>query len=114
MGGGSLDVVAKPNAITQFVESVKAKTLMAGEAPPAQAVDANGLTTLVTDTFDSYVMDPKKGVFVDFSEPDCEHCKELDPIWRDVAKKAKKLGWLDSGVVIAKLNVKTNQVPEDS
>merc|ERR1711907_228890 len=102
----------EPGFVEKFVADVKAKKLkpvQRSEAAPQKAEKSPGLTTLVANTFDDIVMDKNKYVIVDYSSPTCKECKELDPIWKEVAKAAKKSL---KNVVVAHINVDANDVEE--
>merc|ERR1719203_1016563 len=62
--------------------------------------------TLVGSTFESVVKDPTKDVLVEFYAPWCGHCKKLEPVYRDVAKKFEAI----QSVTIAKIDVTANDV----
>merc|ERR1712083_216996 len=57
-------------------------------------------------TFESIVKDPSKDVLVEFYAPWCGHCKKLEPVYRDVAKKLEGV----SSVIIAKIDATANDV----
>merc|ERR1711870_9654 len=107
----------KTNAIVDFaakVKSKKAKTWKRSEPAPEKPRDSDGVQTLVADTFDDVVLDPKKHVLVEYYTPDCEHCKELEPEWQQLAKEANKRGWPTEGdLVLTKINVEANEVEEE-
>jgi len=108
--------VTKPGALRELLENVKSKTakpFYKSAAVPDPEVDSDGVTTLVGDTFDKYVMDPKKDVFVEFYAPWCGHCKKLDPIWSEIARTSKDQGWAARGVVIAKMDATENGCSEE-
>merc|ERR1711865_478283 len=62
--------------------------------------------TLVGSTFESIVKSPSKDVLVEFYAPWCGHCKKLEPIYRDVAKKLEGV----STLLIAKMDATVNDV----
>jgi len=56
--------------------------------------------TLTPENFDAIVKDTTKNVLVEFYAPWCGHCKNLAPIWEQVAKTYKS----EKEVVIAKID----------
>mmetsp|Transcript_91116 Transcript_91116/g.199584 ORF Transcript_91116/g.199584 Transcript_91116/m.199584 type:complete len:549 (-) Transcript_91116:121-1767(-) len=110
------DAVTAPGALKEFLESVKTKKAKphykSAEVPEVET-DENGVTTLVGETFEKYVMDPKKDVLVEFYAPWCGHCKKLEPVYNKLAKEAKAQGWLDKGLVIAKMDSTENECKEE-
>merc|ERR1712238_559072 len=62
--------------------------------------------TGVGSTFESIVKDPTKDVLVEFYAPWCGHCKKLEPIYRDVAKKLEVV----STLLIAKMDATANDI----
>jgi len=109
--------VAKMDVVATFVADIKKgkskHKAHKSEPVPAVPEDKAGLLTLVADSFDQYVLDPTKSVIVDFSEPSCEDCKKLDPIWKEVAKHMKKSAGSEN-VKVAKINVKANDVEKET
>merc|ERR550537_1656481 len=61
---------------------------------------------LVGSTFESIVKSPSKDVLVEFYAPWCGHCKKLEPIFREVAKKLEGV----RSIVIAKIDATANDV----
>jgi protein disulfide-isomerase A1 len=61
---------------------------------------------LVGSTFDAVVKDSSKDVLVEFYAPWCGHCKKLEPVYREVAKKLQNVKTL----VIAKIDATSNNV----
>ncbi|XP_069072345.1 protein disulfide-isomerase A4 isoform X2 [Pleurodeles waltl] len=64
---------------------------------------------VVGKTFDQIVMDPKKDVLLEFYAPWCGHCKSLEPIYTDLAKKYKN----EESLIIAKMDATANDIPND-
>jgi len=46
--------------------------------------------------------------FIDFYSPHCGHCKQLDPIWRNVAEKLR-----GGTVVVAKIDASNNRITKE-
>jgi len=78
-----------------------------------QEIDDRGVMQIIGSTFDKHVMDSTKDFFVNFWHPRCDHCKDLDPVWAELATSVKKRGWYSKGVVIAKMDVSKNECQED-
>jgi len=55
--------------------------------------------TVVAANFDKVVKDASKDVLIEFYAPWCGHCKQLEPIYKDLAKKLKS----ETNLVIAKV-----------
>merc|ERR1712014_246676 len=91
-------------ALVEDFEADKLKPFLKSEEPPAS--QTGPVYNLVGSTFDSIVMDPSKDVLVMFYAPWCGHCKKLEPVYRDVAKKLEGVGTL----VIAKIDATANDV----
>jgi len=62
---------------------------------------------VVASTFNSMVIDNNKDVLIEFYAPWCEHCKEFEPTYNEIAIRAKKLF---PNVVVAKLNAIANEI----
>ncbi|KAH8669080.1 thioredoxin-like protein [Xylariales sp. PMI_506] len=62
------------------------------------------LVQLYANTFDRVVVNSGKPSFVDFYAPFCKHCKELDPIYEELAVK-----YQDEHITIAKIDSYTEK-----
>lgn len=95
------------SSVTNFVQDWAAGKiqphLKSEKVPDSQP---GPIYTLVGSTFDSIVKDPSKDVLVEFYAPWCGHCKKLEPVYRDVAKRLEGVATL----VIAKIDATANDV----
>lgn len=64
---------------------------------------------VVGSTFDAVVFDQTKDVLIEFYAPWCGHCKNLEPKYKELAKKFKKY----SDLVIAKFDATANDAPSE-
>ncbi|XP_060535710.1 protein disulfide-isomerase [Cylas formicarius] len=68
--------------------------------------DAKPLKTLVASNFDDVAFDEAKDVLVEFYAPWCGHCKQLAPIYEQVAEHFKD----NAGVAIAQMDSTANEL----
>jgi protein disulfide-isomerase A4 len=66
------------------------------------------VAVVVGSTFEKIVLDNSKDVLIELYAPWCGHCKNLEPIYRDLAKKFKN----SKRLVIAKMDATANDAPE--
>ena len=55
------------------------------------------------------MLDKSKDVFIEMYAPWCGHCKQLEPIYKNLAKDLKS----EKNLVIAKIDATANDVPEN-
>lgn len=83
------------------------KPTIRSQAPPA--TNSDPVKVVVGSTFDELVMDKTKDVLVEFYAPWCGHCKQLAPIYDELAQKFL----LTPSVVVAKIDATENDSPID-
>ena len=64
---------------------------------------------VVGSTFDEVVYDQTKDVLIEFYAPWCGHCKNLEPKYKELAKRFKKY----ENLVIAKFDATANDAPPE-
>jgi protein disulfide-isomerase-like protein len=82
------------------------KDVLTSEDVPEQKADAP--YKLVGRTLFPNLAQTEKHMFIMFWVEWCPHCKKLIPVWKELARKAKKIY---PDVVVAEFNVSKNQLP---
>eukprot|EP00048_Salpingoeca_helianthica_P014482 m.221898 g.221898 ORF g.221898 m.221898 type:complete len:493 (-) comp15909_c0_seq1:191-1669(-) len=87
-----------------FVSGNLKKHLMTEKLPADW--DAQPVKVLTGENFDAVANDPEKFVFVEFYAPWCGHCKQLTPIWTQLAEKFAA----HPNIVVAKIDSTANEL----
>ena len=96
------------DALRDFVDAFKGGELTAiVRSQPAPKHNTGPVTVVVGKTFQKIVMDKRKDVLIEFYAPWCGHCKQLEPKYKQLAKRYKE----NKDVVIAKLDATANDFP---
>ena len=93
--------------LQDFVEDYftgKLKPVIKSQSVPKK--DKGPVKVVVGSTFDQVVNDPNKDVLIELYAPWCGHCKKLEPIYKQLAKKFKG----NDKLVIAKMDATANDV----
>uniref|UniRef100_A0A8C0YL97 Protein disulfide-isomerase A3 n=2 Tax=Cyprinus carpio TaxID=7962 RepID=A0A8C0YL97_CYPCA len=95
-------------SLERFLEDYFAKRLKRYvKSEPVPESNDDPVKVVVADTFDEIVNDPEKDVLVEFYAPWCGHCKNLEPIYKELGEKLSG----DPNIVIAKMDATANDVP---
>ena len=93
--------------VQEFVEDYFASNLKPViKSQPLPKKDKGPVTVVVGSKFDQIVNDPSKDVLIELYAPWCGHCKKLEPVYKQLAKKFKK----NKKLVIAKMDATANDV----
>ncbi|XP_030060138.1 protein disulfide-isomerase A4 [Microcaecilia unicolor] len=79
------------------------------KSQPVPKSNKGPVKIVVGKTFEQIVLDPKSDVLIEFYAPWCGHCKALEPIFTELGKKYRT----EEGIVIAKMDATTNDIPSD-
>jgi len=89
--------------INDFIAG-KIKPYIKSQSVPVQT---EAVKIVVGETFNDIVMDPTKDVLFEMYAPWCGHCKQLEPVYKELAEKLKD----NPNVVIAKMDATANDSP---
>lgn len=105
------DEITNTSALGKFLKGV-----WDGKVNPVLklvTMDSDGITEVVSDTFKKIVLDASLDVFVYYYTNQCDHCKELAPVWAQLGRSVREHGWRERGVIIARMNVEEHDVAEE-
>ncbi|XP_022309872.2 protein disulfide-isomerase A4-like [Crassostrea virginica] len=93
--------------IEEFITKMKKGKLTPHlKSQPVPKRQDSPVKTVVAKNFDKVVLDKSKDVLIELYAPWCGHCKQLEPIYKDLATKVKK----EKNLVIAKMDATANDV----
>ena len=94
--------------ISKAIDDFKADNLTAYyKSAPAPETNNEPVKVIVGDNFNEMVLNNDKYVLLESYAPWCGHCKQLDPIYKELAEKMAGV----SNLVIAKMDATANEHP---
>ena len=78
------------------------------KSQPIPKKQSGPVKVVVYKTFDKIVKDTSKDVLIELYAPWCGHCKKLEPVYKELAKKFLPV----KDLVIAKLDATANDTPD--
>jgi len=98
-----------PEDVISFIKKFKKGGMKPKiKSQPVPKKQKGPVVTVVGSTFDKIVLDDSKDVFIELYAPWCSHCKALEPVYTQLAKKFKN----EKNLVIAKMDATANDLPE--
>jgi len=79
------------------------------KSEPIPVPNDDDVKVVVAKNYEQIVNDPTKDVLLEAYAPWCGHCKKLEPIFSELAKKLKS----HDSLVIAKIDATANDLPPD-
>lgn len=99
-------------AVGRFLDDFLAGRLAAtvkSEPVPSPAQGGGPVTKVVANSFSDVVLDGRRDVLLYYSRDDCPYCQALNPVYEALAQAYAA----QDGVVVAKMDITRNDLPED-
>lgn len=95
--------------VEDFLGGRLAPAVLSEAVPSAAEQQGRPLTRVVANNFDAVVLDDARDVLIYYYRDDCPYCQALNPVYDRIAEAYAPVG----GVVVAKMDITRNDVPEN-
>lgn len=102
--------VAKVQEFLDSVHQDKEKPTIKSQSFADKKED-DAVQVVVGNDFEEIVLDKSKDVFIEVYAPWCQHCRAMEPVWKQLGEVMHKNNAKENNIVIAKMDGTSNDVP---